>query len=40
MRTASPSAGLPNAPARAPTSVWNTLAVHGITPRNRINGST
>lgn len=22
------------------TSVWNTLAVHGITPRSRINGST
>ncbi|MFE3866428.1 hypothetical protein ACFXPT_39585 [Streptomyces goshikiensis] len=20
--------------------VWNTLAVHGITPRSRINGST
>ncbi|GLW04777.1 hypothetical protein ACFYN3_40150 [Streptomyces lavendulae] len=25
---------------QSPTSVWNTLAVHGITPRNRINGST
>jgi hypothetical protein len=22
------------------TSVWNTLAVHSITPRSRINGST
>lgn len=22
------------------TSIWNTLAVHGITPRTRINGST
>ncbi|MFE1521559.1 helix-turn-helix domain-containing protein [[Kitasatospora] papulosa] len=22
------------------TNIWNTLAVHGITPRSRINGST
>ncbi|MEF9912848.1 hypothetical protein RJT17_22090 [Streptomyces sp. P5-A9] len=22
------------------TNVWNTLAVHGITPRSHINGST
>ena len=22
------------------TSVWNSLAVHGITPRSRTNGST